>query len=85
MQLSTPYHDRYNIPAFLDLDNQPKKLKRATLAEGITDAAKTFAQATKSPNMNQCSSQSVVIASNGSPSTSVASCSTRDLTVSTGI
>ena len=85
MITSGKHHDRDNIPVFLDLDNQPKKQKRATLAEAITDAAKTFAQATKSPNMSQCSSQSVVIASSGSPSTLVASCSTRDLTVSTGI
>ena len=85
MITSGKHPDRDNIPAFLDLDNQQKKQKRPTLAEAITDAAKTFAQATKSPNMSQCSSQSVVIASSGSPSTPVASCNARDLPVSTGI
>ena len=84
MITSGKHPDRDNIPAFLDLDDQPKR-KRPTLAEAITDAAKLFAQATKSPNMSQCSSQSVVIASSRSPSTPVASCNAHDLPVSTGI
>ena len=85
MITSGKHQDRDNIPAFLDLDNQPKKQKRPTLAEAITDAAKTFAQAAKSPNVSQCSSQSVVIAPSGSPSTPVAAGGIRDLPVTTGI
>ena len=85
MITSGKHHDKDSILAFLDLDNQPKKQKRPTLAKAITDAAKTFAQATKIPNMSRCTSQSVVIASSGSPSTPVASCSACDLSASTGI
>lgn len=85
MITSGKHQDRDNIPAFLDLDNQPRKQKRPTLAEAITDAAKTFAQASKSPDVNQCTSQSVVIASSATPSTPVAACGVRDLPVTAGI
>ena len=39
----------------------------------------------QSPNVSQCSSQSVVIACSGSPSTPVAAGGIRDLLVATGI
>ena len=85
MITSGKYQDRDNIPAFLDLENQPKKQKRPSLAEAITGAAMTFANAVKTPDIKQCSSQSVVIASSDSPSTPVAASSVRDLPVTTGI
>ena len=48
---SGKYEDTDAIPAFLELDNQPKKTKRNTNA--ITGAAVTFANtvASKSPNV----------------------------------
>ena len=73
MITSGKYKDRDNIPAFLEFHNQPKKAKRTSLADAITGAAMTFANAVKAPDVQQCSSQSVVIASSGSPSTPVAS------------
>ena len=39
------YTDKDTIPSFLELDNQPKKSKRTSLAEAIAGAAVTFANA----------------------------------------
>ena len=61
------YTDTETIRAFLELDNQPKKSKRTSLAEAITGAAVTFANAVRSPDVQQRNSQSVVISSNASP------------------
>ena len=85
MITSGKYEDKDTIPVFLDLDNQPKKQKRASLAEAITGAAMTFAKAVKSSDVKQCSSQSVVIASSDSPSTPVAACSASSLPMTAGI
>ena len=63
------YENTDTIPVFLELDNQPKKSKRTSLADAITGAAATFANAVKSPEVQQCNSQSVVISSPNSPST----------------
>ena len=83
MITSGKYQDchRDSIPVFLDLDNHPKKQKRASLAEAIIGAAMTFAKAVKSSDVQQCSSQSVVVASNNSPSTPVAGRSTNSLLI----
>ena len=83
MITSGKYEDKDTIPVFLDLDNQPKKQKRASLAEAITGAAMTFAKAVKSSDVKQCSSQSVVIGD--SPSTPVAACSASSLPMTAGI
>ena len=74
MITSGKYQDYHtdSMPVFLDLGNQPKKQKRASLAEAIIGAAMTFAKPVKSSDVQQCSSQSVVVASNNSPSTPVA-------------
>ena len=85
MITSGKYQDTDTIPVFLDLNNQPKKQKRASLAEAITGAAVTFAKAVKSSDVQQCSSQSVVIASSNSPSTPVAGSSTNSLPLTAGI
>lgn len=63
---SGKYDDTDNIPAFLELESLPKKSKRTSLADAITDAANTFAKAVNNPSSQQCEngSQSVVIASN---------------------
>ena len=85
MITSGKYQDRDTIPIFLDLNNQPKKQKRSSLAEAITGAAMTFAKAVKSSDVQQCSSQSVVIASSNSPPTPVAGSSTNSLPLTAGI
>ena len=56
---SGKYEDTNTIPTFLELDNHPKKTKRITLADAITGAAMTFANAvtSKSPEVQQCNSQ----------------------------
>ena len=61
------YENTDTIPPFLELDNQPKKSKRTSLADAITGAAATFANAIKSPEVQQCNSQSMVISSPNSP------------------
>ena len=84
---SGKYEDTDTIPAFLELDNQPKKTKRTTLADAITGAAVTFANAvaSKSPDVQQCNSQSVVISSANSPSTAVTGVGTTMYTSNPGI
>ena len=71
--ISSGKYEDTDIPAFLELDNQPKKTKRTTLADAIAGAAVTFADAVtrKSPGVQQCNSQSVVVSSANSPSSAV--------------
>ena len=70
---SGKYDDTDTISTFLELDNHPKKTKRITLADAITGAAMTFANAvtSKSPEVQQCNSQLVIIFSANPPSTAV--------------
>ena len=60
---------QHYIPVFFELDSQPKKSKRTSLVDTIIGAAATFANAVKSPKVQQCNSQSVVISSPNSPCT----------------
>ena len=79
------YENTDTIPAFLELDNQPKKSKHTSLADAITGAAATFANAVKSPEVQQCNSQSVVISSPNCPSTTTAGVGTSTCPTTPGI